>query len=374
MAKRLFSGNEAIAQGAIEAGLNFFAGYPITPSSDIAEYISRELPKRGGRFIQMEDEIASAGAIIGASLAGAKAMTATSGPGLSLMQEHIGFAVMVEAPTVFVDVQRGGPSTGLPTFPSQGDLLITRWGTHGDHDLIVIYPNSVSECFYLTVKAFNLAEEYRTPVIILSDEIIGHMREIVELPETVEQVYRKTPDGPPEEYLPYEVKEGDVPPMAAYGSEYRFHTTGLVHDETGFPTHNPEKVKALIERIIRKITGNRDRIADVEIVYPDAEYMVFALGAVSRSAREAVEELREKGINIGLFRPRVLFPFPETQIKEVSERVKKIFVFEMNQGQIVHVVERVTDRWKIKWFGKSNGEIITPEEIEGVVMEGINGY
>ena len=374
MAKRLFSGNEAIAQGAIEAGLNFFAGYPITPSSDIAEYISRELPKRGGRFIQMEDEIASAGAIIGASLAGAKAMTATSGPGLSLMQEHIGFAVMVEAPTVFVDVQRGGPSTGLPTFPSQGDLLITRWGTHGDHDLIVIYPNSVSECFYLTVKAFNLAEEYRTPVIILSDEIIGHMREIVELPETVEQVYRKTPDGPPEEYLPYEVKEGDVPPMAAYGSEYRYHTTGLVHDETGFPTHNPEKVKALIERIIRKITGNRDRIADVEIVYPDAEYMVFALGSVSRSAREAVEELREKGINIGLFRPRVLFPFPETQIKEISEHVKKIFVFEMNQGQIVHVVERVTDRWKIKWFGKSNGEIITPEEIEGVVMEGINGY
>ncbi len=374
MAKRLFSGNEAIAQGAIEAGLKFFAGYPITPSSDIAEYISRELPKRGGRFIQMEDEIASAGAIIGASLAGAKAMTATSGPGLSLMQEHIGFAVMVEAPTVFVDVQRGGPSTGLPTFPSQGDLLITRWGTHGDHDLIVIYPNSVSECFYLTVKAFNLAEEYRTPVIILSDEIIGHMREIVELPETVEQVYRKTPDGPPEEYLPYEVKEGDVPPMAAYGSEYRYHTTGLAHDETGFPTHNPEKVKALIERIIRKITGNRDKIADVEIVYPDAEYMVFALGSVSRSAREAVEELREKGINIGLFRPRVLFPFPETQIRKISDRVKKIFVFEMNQGQIVHVVERVTDRRKIKWFGKSNGEIITPEEIEGVVMEDIHGY
>uniref|UniRef100_A0A7C4U791 2-oxoacid:acceptor oxidoreductase subunit alpha n=1 Tax=candidate division WOR-3 bacterium TaxID=2052148 RepID=A0A7C4U791_UNCW3 len=373
MGRSLVSGNEAIALGALKAGLKFYAGYPITPSSDIAEILAKELPKYGGRFIQMEDEIASMGAIIGASLAGLKTMTATSGPGFSLMLENIGFGIMVEAPCVIVDVQRGGPSTGLPTFPAQGDLIQARWGTHGDHEIIVIYPNSVMECFELTVKAFNLAEVYRTPVVLLSDEIIAHLREIVEFPENVHIVQRRKPEVPPEEFLPYTDRFGDVPPMPDYGSPYRYHTTGLAHDETGFPIHHPEKVEKLLLRITGKITKNRDKIGDIEILYPDAENFVFALGCVSRGAAEVVEYLREKGINIGLIRPRVLFPFPETQIRRVCDNAKRVFVFEMNHGQIIHVIRRVVKTEKIRWFGKSNGEIITPEEMEKVIMEGLNG-
>ncbi len=373
MERRLISGNEAVAYGALKAGLKFYAGYPITPSSDIAEILSKELPKYGGRFIQMEDEIASMGAIIGASLAGLKTMTATSGPGLSLMLENIGFGIMVEAPCVVVDVQRGGPSTGLPTFPSQGDLIQARWGTHGDHEIIVIYPNSVMECFELTIKAFNLAEEYRTPVILLSDEIIAHLREIVEFPENVHIVERKRPNVPPEKFLPYSFEFGDIPPMPDYGSQYRYHTTGLAHDDTGFPTHNPEKVEKLLLRITGKITKNREKIADVEILYPDSEYVVFALGCVSRGAAEVVEYLRGKGIDIGLIRPRVLFPFPETQMRRAGEKARRVFIFEMNHGQIIHVVRRCVKTEKIVWYGKANGEIITPEEIEKKVMEGLNG-
>ncbi len=373
MKRSLVSGNEAIAYGALAAGIKFYAGYPITPSSDIAEILARELPKKGGRFIQMEDEIASMGAIIGASLAGMKTMTATSGPGLSLMLENIGFGIMVEAPCVVVDVQRGGPSTGLPTFPSQGDLIQARWGTHGDHEIIVIYPNSVMECFELTVKAFNLAEEYRTPVILLSDEIIAHLREIVEFPDKVEIVDRKKPTVPPEKFLPYTDEFGDVPPMPDYGSEYRYHTTGLAHDETGFPVHHPDKVEKLLLRITGKITKNRDKMADIEIRYPESEYFVFSLGCVSRAAGEIVEYFRGKGINIGLIRPRVLFPFPEKQIRSLGDKAKKIFIFEMNHGQIVHVVRRCVKTEKIKWFGKANGEIITPDEMEKIILEELNG-
>ncbi len=369
MAKKLLSGNEAIGKGALEAGLQFYGGYPITPSSDIAEYIARELPKYGGIFIQMEDEIGSAGSIIGASLAGKKSMTATSGPGISLMQEHIGFAAMVEAPTVFVDIMRGGPSTGLPTFPSQGDLLQAKWGTHGDHEIIVLYPNSVTECFYQTVRAFNLAEKYRTPVIILSDEIIGHMREMVDLPEKVEVINRRMPEVKPDKFKPYDTNFGDVPPMPPYGSGYRYHTTGLVHDETGFPTHNPKKSQALISRLVNKIRKNRDDIVEVDFEYmDDAEIGIFALGPVARSALEAVEELRNNGVKAGLIRPKVVFPFCDKELMESSKNLKKLYVFEMNMGQIVNEVERVIGREKIEWHGKSNGEIITPDEIEEYIM------
>lgn len=373
MKRSLISGNEAIAYGALAAGIKFYAGYPITPSSDIAEILARELPKKGGRFIQMEDEIASMGAILGASLAGLKTMTATSGPGLSLMLENIGFGIMVEAPCVIVDVQRGGPSTGLPTFPSQGDLIQARWGTHGDHEIIVIYPNSVMECFELTVKAFNLAEEYRIPVILLSDEIIAHLREIVEFPDKVELVDRKKPNIPPEKFLPYTDEFGDIPPMPDYGSPYRYHTTGLAHDETGFPVHHPDKVEKLLLRITGKITKNRDKIADIEILYPESEYFVFSLGCVSRAAGEIVEYFRSKGVNIGLIRPKVLFPFPETHIRKLGEKAKKMFIFEMNHGQIVHVVRRCVKTEKIKWYGKANGEIITPEEMEKIILEELHG-
>ncbi|MBN2090981.1 2-oxoacid:acceptor oxidoreductase subunit alpha [candidate division KSB1 bacterium] len=356
---RVITGNEACAEGALAAGLNFFAGYPITPSSEIAEILSARLPEIGGKFIQMEDEIASMAAVIGASLVGAKAMTATSGPGFSLKQENIGYATLTEIPCVIVNVMRGGPSTGLPTLPSQGDVMQARWGTHGDHPIIVLCPNSVYETYILTVRAFNLTEKYRIPVILLLDEMIGHVNEKVILPEhnELEIWERNKPDVSPSEYLPYKHTESDIPPMVSFGEGYRYHVTGLVHDETGFPTNNPNEIVKFLTRLNRKVTRYADDIIQVDQDYEnDAKIAVFTYGSTSRSAKRAVIWAREKGIKINFIRPTVLWPFPEKQVAELAEQVQTIIVPEMNLGQMAHEVE---------WASKGKAEIVKINRIDG---------
>ena len=370
---RIMSGNEAIAEGAVAAGVRFFAGYPITPSSEIAEVLSYLLPRVGGKFIQMEDELSSVGAIVGASLAGVKSMTATSGPGFSLMQENIGFAFMVEVPCVIVNVQRGGPSTGLPTRPSQADVMQARWGTHGDHNMIVLVPSSVKESFDLTVECVNLSEMYRTPVVLLLDEVIAHMREKVILPEKdeIKIIERKKPARTGEKYLPYQVTEDAIPPMANFGEGYRYHVTGLTHDETGFPTNDPEEIDKNIRRLYSKIEKHKDEIIRVEEVYTeDAEMAVFAYGSVARSARNVVKKAREKGINVGLMRPITLWPFPEKEVSNLANRAKKIIVPEMNMGQIINEIRRVVPQGvEVEGINRVDGELITPSEIMNKIEE-----
>lgn len=370
---RIMSGNEAIAEGAVAAGVRFFAGYPITPSSEIAEVLSYLLPRVGGKFIQMEDELSSVGAIVGASLAGVKSMTATSGPGFSLMQENIGFAFMVEVPCVIVNVQRGGPSTGLPTRPSQADVMQARWGTHGDHNMIVLVPSSVKESFDLTVECVNLSEMYRTPVVLLLDEVIAHMREKVILPEKdeIKIIERKKPARGGEKYLPYQVTEDAIPPMANFGEGYRYHVTGLTHDETGFPTNDPEEIDKNIRRLYSKIEKHKDEIIRVEEVYTeDAEMAVFAYGSVARSARNVVKKAREKGINVGLMRPITLWPFPEKEVSNLANRAKKIIVPEMNMGQIINEIRRVVPQGvEVEGINRVDGELITPSEIMNKIEE-----
>jgi len=370
---RIMSGNEAIAEGAVAAGVRFFAGYPITPSSEIAEVLSYLLPRVGGKFIQMEDELSSVGAIVGASLAGVKSMTATSGPGFSLMQENIGFAFMVEVPCVIVNVQRGGPSTGLPTRPSQADVMQARWGTHGDHNMIVLVPSSVKESFDLTVECVNLSEMYRTPVVLLLDEVIAHMREKVILPEKseIKIIERKKPTRGGEKYLPYQVTEDAIPPMANFGEGYRYHVTGLTHDETGFPTNDPEEIDKNIRRLYSKIEKHKDEIIRVEQVYTeDAEMIVFAYGSVARSARNVVKKAREKGINVGLMRPITLWPFPEKEVSNLANRAKKIIVPEMNMGQIINEIRRVVPQGvEVEGINRVDGELITPSEIMNKIEE-----
>jgi 2-oxoglutarate ferredoxin oxidoreductase subunit alpha len=369
---RVITGNEACAEGALAAGLRFFAGYPITPSSEIAEELSERLPRAGGYFMQMEDEIAAMGAIIGASLAGAKVMTATSGPGFSLKQENIGFACMAEVPCVVVNVQRGGPSTGLPTMPAQGDVMQARWGTHGDHDIIVLAPFSASETFELTVRAFNLAERFRTPVILMLDEIVGHTTEKVHLPRSVETVERPAPDVAPGSYRPYRHTADGVPPMASFGFRgYRFHVTGLAHDETGFPTNDPLEIDRLVRRLNDKIARHRDEIVDVERTRcDDAEIALFAYGSTARSARQAVLEARELGIPVGMIRPRTLWPFPSTEVLALGGRVKAMIVPEMNLGQMAHEVEwAVRGACRTVPLGRVDGQPIRPAEILDLIRK-----
>jgi len=361
----LVQGNEACARGALAAGCNFYAGYPITPSSEIAELMVRLLPDAGGVFIQMEDEIASLATAIGASLAGSRAMTATSGPGFSLMQEHIGFATMAEVPCVIVDVMRGGPSTGLPTSPSQGDVMQARWGTHGDHPAVVLAPASVGEVFDLTVKAFNLAERFRTPVILIYDEIVGHTRESVVLPDSVNIVDRPRPNGDPSTYLPKAAPSDGVPPMPAFGDGYRFQVTGLTHDERGFPTTDPGHAGALITRIHDKIDAHQEEIIEVEtFMLDDAEIAIFAYGIVGRSAHEAVLRAREAGIRVGMIRPLTLWPFPYAEVAEVAAQVDTLLVAEMNLGQLIGEVERAAGgRTQIVSHLRADGEPITPADL-----------
>jgi 2-oxoglutarate ferredoxin oxidoreductase subunit alpha len=365
-AVHVMTGNEACAFGAMAAGLRFFAGYPITPSSEIAEELSKMLPKTGGAFIQMEDEIAAMGAIIGASLAGAKSMTATSGPGFSLKQENLGFACMAEVPCVIVNVQRGGPSTGLPTMPAQGDVMQARWGTHGDHPIIALAPNSVLETYELTVRSFNLSEKFRVPVILLLDEVVGHVNEKVQFPESVEVIERKKPNLPPEKYLPYQHTEDGVPPMAVYGQEgYRFHVTGLAHDETGFPTNNPAEIDKLNRRLNRKIEQHRDEIVDVvEDGCEGVDIAVLAYGSVSRAAHRAVQDARSDGVKVGFFRPRTLWPFPDREVKQLAEKVDTIIVPEMNLGQLAHEVEwAACGKSRVERIGRVDGQLIRPGQI-----------
>lgn len=370
---KLMQGNEACVEGALAAGMKFYAGYPITPSTEIAELSAEKLPLVGGKFIQMEDEIGSMAAIIGASLTGLKSMTATSGPGFSLKQENIGYAAISEVPCVIVNVQRGGPSTGLPTSPAQGDVMQARWGTHGDHPIIVLTPASVHETFDLTVRAFNLSEKYRVPVILLMDEVIGHMREKVQIPDPseLEIINRKKPECSFDDYLPYKADDDLVPPMADFCTGYRYHVTGLVHDETGFPSSNPVVADKLIRRLYNKIELNKhDIISWEEENTEDANIIILSYGCVSRAAKSAMKSLRSKGIKVGLFRPITLWPFPEERVRELAEKADTIVVAEMNLGQIVLEVERICgSKTKVERVNKVNGEIIYPEEITKKIEE-----
>lgn len=370
----LLSGNEAVAFGAIAAGARFYAGYPITPSTEIAEVMSEELPKLGGKFIQMEDEIASLGAVIGASLTGLKSFTATSGPGFSLMQEHIGFAAMAEVPCVIVDVMRGGPSTGLPTKTSQADIMQAKYGSHGDYPSIALVPNSVMECYTLTVKAFNLSEKYRVPVIILSDEVIGHMREKVVLPDAsdLEVIDRAKPTVPPEWYHHYEDSITGLAPMASFGEGYRFHVTGLTHDISGFPTERSDEITALLQKFKNKeIRNTRDLTMVDEFCMEDARFCIFAYGSVSRSAKQAVRILRQSGIRAGMMRPQIVWPFPKLPVEQMLDQVSHVLVPEMNVGQLRKEVERLSSsgRGKVQGLNVLDPSFITADQIVEKVHE-----
>ena len=336
-------GNSACAEGAIAAGCRFVAGYPITPSTETVEHIARRFPLIGGVFIQMEDEIASSIAIIGAAWAGKKVMTSTSGPGLSLMMEHIGLAAMTETPIVIVNAQRGGPSTGLPTLPAQGDIMQARWGSHGDYEIIAVTPNSPQECFDLTVHAFNLAEKYRVPVLVMLDEIVAHMSERVIIPsaDEIEVRPRNFTKKPPNEYLPFKPEENMVPEMVKAGDGYHFHVTGLTHSENGYPAMNPEAQEILVGRLVNKIRKNAEDIfLYEEDQVDDAEVVVISFGITSRVALRAIELARGKGIKVGTLRLKVLWPFIEPVVRKIAKKVKGIVVPEINLGQLVLEVER----------------------------------
>ena len=363
----LLQGNEAIVEGALAAGCRFFAGYPITPATEISEGMSARLPALDGTFIQMEDEIAGLGAVIGASLAGAKAMTATSGPGFSLMQENLGFACIAEVPCVIVNVMRGGPSTGLPTHVSQGDVMQARWGTHGDHPIIVLAVSTTWDCFHGTVRAFNLSEKYRTPVIILADEVVAHTREKIFLPDPreIEVLERIRPSVPPEWYIPYEDNSRGVPDMGVFGDGYRYHVTGLVHDVRGFPTERPDEITALVSRLHRKINQHFPDIQTVDFfLADDAEVLVIAYGSVARSARSAVIEARERGVKAGLAKLVTLWPFPRQILEPFLSRVRAVLVPELNMGQMSREVKRVNQgmTW-VETLNRIDGNLITPKEI-----------
>lgn len=370
---RLIQGNQACSYGAIAAGCRFFAGYPITPSTEVAETMALELPKYGGKFIQMEDEIASISAVIGASIAGSKAMTATSGPGFSLMQENLGYAYMAEVPCVIINVMRGGPSTGLPTKVSQADVMQARWGAHGDYFPIVLSPSSVRECFDITVRAFDLSEKYRCPVIVLTDEVIGHMREMISLPDfsTVKVVERQRPNVPPEWYKHFLITHDFTSPMASFGEGYRFHLTGLTHDEFGFPTSDNVTIAKKLNKLKLKIERHTGDISQVHTYkLEDAHIVIFAYGSVARAARQAVLLSRKKRFKAGLFQPITLWPFPDKQLRPISRKADLIVVAELNQGQIINEVRRVCKTHaKIVGLNRYDGELITPEQILEKIRE-----
>jgi 2-oxoglutarate ferredoxin oxidoreductase subunit alpha len=370
---KLLQGNEACAEGALYAGCTFFAGYPITPSTEVAEYLARALPKIGGAFLQMEDEIAAMAAVIGGSLAGAKSLTATSGPGFSLKQENMGFAALTEIPCVIVNVMRGGPSTGVPTGPGQSDIMQCKWGTHGDHPVICLTPAYVQEIFSETVRAFNLSEKYRTPVIIAFDEIVGHMREKIEIPDKGELPVenRPRPTCKPDQYLPYDDSQGDVPPMANFFEGYRYHVTGLNHGPDGFPVNASPRIHTDELRLMRKVETNKKEIIRYEeYLMKDAEVAVFAYGVSGRSGKTAVEMARAEGIKAGLFRPLTIWPFPDDEVSSLSSRVKGVVVPELSLGQIILEVERCAKgRCKVEGIYRVDGDPITPAQILAKIKE-----
>ena len=365
----LLQGNQAVVEGAVAAGVRFYGGYPITPSTEIAEQLALRLPQVGGKFMQTEDEIAGLGAAIGASIAGKKSMTATSGPGFSLKQEMLGLACISEIPVVIVDVQRVGPATGQPTSPAQGEVMMSRWGTHGDHWVIVVSPSSVPESFALTIRAVGLSEKYRVPVIMLMDEVIGHMREKIVLPDDysgIETPSRKLPSCDSENYRAYAATKDDpVPAMAPFGSGYRWHVTGLVHDDTGFPKGTSAGTVESLNRLHDKIYDNLDDIVTFEnYKMDDAEFAIISFGGAARSAYAAVNLARQAGLKVGLFRPITVWPFPEKQVKELAGKLKGILVHELNYGQYVLEVERVAaGKCPVSLYGKYDNESATPEEL-----------
>ena len=372
--KVLMQGNEACVRGAIAAGMTFYAGYPITPSTEIAEISAQLLPKIGGVFIQMEDEISSMAAIIGASSVGAKAMTATSGPGFSLMQENIGYASMTEMPCVVVNVQRSGPSTGLPTSPSQGDVMQARWGTHGDHPVIVLCPSDVEETYYLTIRAFNLSEKYRVPVVFLMDEMVGHLREGIRIPAAseIEVVNRKMPDPNDKDWLPY---KGDpdtlVPTIPPFGKGWRYHVTGLAHGEKGTSIGAGAGTEKLCTRLMEKIERNKaDILQWEEIMTEDADVIVVCYGGTTRSAIKAVKDARAAGIKAGIFRPISIWPFPAEALLNAAKQAKNVIVAEHNYGQLLLEVERIVkNECNVSFLGRVDGEIIMPDQILDKIKE-----
>ena len=370
--KELFvQGNEACALGALAAGCTFFAGYPITPSTEIAEVMSKKLPEIGGHFIQMEDEIAAVGAIIGASWAGQKVVTATSGPGISLMQENIGYAVMTETPIVIINMQRGSPSTGQPTRSAQADMMQTRWGSHGDYETIALAPSSVQECFDFTVKAFNLAEKYRCPVFVIADEIVGHMREKIVIPENVEIIPRQMPEKT-DKYLPFDAPENGTTPMPSFGQGFNIHVTGLTHDKRGYPSTDDEEThRELVTRLCDKITKNTNEITTLESKFlDDAETIVLSYGIPSRSALTAVKQAREKGLKVGYIKLGVVWPFPIDTLLDLTKDAKRIIVPELNLGQVYLEVDRVLGKHaKVELLSKIGGALHTPKEILDKIME-----
>lgn len=374
---RFVQGNEACVRGALYAGVRFFAGYPITPSTEIAEHLSEELPRVGGRFVQMEDEIASMCAVCGASLAGSKAMTATSGPGFSLKQEALGYAIMAEIPCVIVDVQRGGPSTGLPTECSQGDVMQARWGAHGDHAIIALTASSIQDVFSMTVEAFNLAETYRTPVVLLFDEVIGHMREKLEIPAPgvlpmVERLHTDVPEGV--NYHPYLPREDGRLPMSDFGGVHRYNVTGLHHDIWGFPTQNATQIVKLNYHLYDKIENRAHILARwKEYFLEDAEQILVSYGSSARSARHLVEGRRAKGDRIGLLELQTLWPFPAQLVREKTAHAKSVFVVEMNMGQICAQVKNVVaNPDRVFLVNRMDGKLVTPTDI-GQIMRVIEG-
>ena len=366
-------GDHACCEGALAAGARFSAGYPITPSTEVVERFASRIPTVGGTFIQMEDELAASIAIQGAVWGGAKAFTVTSGPGFSLMMEHIGLAAMTETPCVFVDVQRGGPSTGLPTLPAQADMMQVRWGSHGDYEIIALCPNSPQECFELTVTAFNLAEQYRCPVFVMLDEVVGHMTEkvVIPPPEEIAVTPRRYTTIPPDQFKPYEAKEDMVPDMPHTGAGYNVHVTGLTHDERGYPNIKPAVQDVLVRRLVDKIAKNADKICLFEEEAIDgSDVVVVSYGITSRVAQRAIEMAREKGVKVGKFRLITAWPFPEQKMKEVAARTDAIVVAEINLGQMVREVERaVAGEVPVRFVGHAGGSVHNPDDILKAIME-----
>ena len=366
-------GDHAAAEGACAAGCRYFAGYPITPSTEVAERVALRFPLIGGQFIQMEDELASIAAVLGGSWGGLKSMTVTSGPGFSLMMENLGLGIMMEIPCVIINVQRGGPSTGLPTLPAQADMMQARWGSHGDYEIIALAPNSPQECFNLTIEAFNLSEQWRVPVLVMMDECVGHMTEKVIIPkaEEIEITLRRFTDESPEDYLPYKAGEDLVPLLAPLGKGYRFHTTGLTHDERGYPVMTAEAQEACVGRLINKINKNADRIFHIEETEIEgADVVVLSYGISSRVAIAAVERARKEGLKVGEFRLVTVWPFPEEKVRELAGKIKGFVVPEINYGQIVHEVERCAGgKCKTRLVGHGGGWVHDPEDIYQAIRE-----
>jgi len=368
-------GDHAIAEGGLAAGCRFFAGYPITPSTETAERFASRIPMIGGMFIQMEDELGSIAAMIGASWGGKKVMTVTSGPGFSLMMENIGLAAMMETPVVIANVQRGGPSTGLPTLTGQQDMMQARFGSHGDYRIIALSPDSPQECFDLTIEAFNLSEIYRVPVFVMTDECVGHMHEKVVIPpaEEIELVERKWYTGPIDKYLPYKNDKDGIPFMVKAGDGYLFHTTGLTHDERGYPVINAETQKINVKHLIDKIDNNAEKIIKIEEKETDgAEVLVISYGITSRVAYKAVQDAKQGGIKVGTLRLITVWPFPEKRIKELAKKVKSIVVPEINAGQVVLEVERVTaGKCRVVSVPHYGGWVHDPDDILKAIKEAV---